>query len=192
MVISKVKILRANFSDATVLAEICKKAFDHISEKYQGKKEGPPGYDMPHWHTIAMKEGVYFQILLHDKIIGAIIIALRDKRKATKKEIYHWELVQMFIDPEYQGKGIGSFAVKEVERFFPEMYLLTLATPVKYISNNDFYKKLGFKKDVPMVGIKISFKSDFEKRLTPKIKKSSIKTSRDSPTISENMDNMHL
>lgn len=35
-------------------------------------------------------------------------------------------------------------------------------------------KKLGFKKDVPMIGIKISFKSDFEKRLIPKIKKSSV------------------
>lgn len=143
---SKVKILRANFSDATVLAEVCKKAFDHISEKYLGKKEGPSGYDMPHWHTISMKEGVYFKIQLHDNIIGAIIIALRGKKKTTNKEIYHWELVQLFIDPEYQGKGIGCFAVQEVERFFPEMYLMTLATPAKYKSNNDFYNKLGFKK----------------------------------------------
>jgi histidyl-tRNA synthetase len=35
-------------------------------------------------------------------------------------------------------------------------------------------KKLGFKKDVPMVGIKISFKSDFEKKQLPKIKKTSV------------------
>lgn len=35
-------------------------------------------------------------------------------------------------------------------------------------------KKLGFKKDVPMVGIKICFKSDFEKRIIPKIKRSSV------------------
>ncbi len=35
-------------------------------------------------------------------------------------------------------------------------------------------KKLGFKKDVPMIGIKISFKSDFEKRIQPKIKRSSV------------------
>ena len=35
-------------------------------------------------------------------------------------------------------------------------------------------KKLGFKKDVPMIGAKIYFKSDFEKRLTPKIKKTSV------------------
>jgi histidyl-tRNA synthetase len=35
-------------------------------------------------------------------------------------------------------------------------------------------KKLGFKKDVPMVGIKIDFKSDYEKREIPKIKKSSV------------------
>lgn len=35
-------------------------------------------------------------------------------------------------------------------------------------------KKLGFKKDVPMIGVKISFKSDFEKRQLPKIKKTSV------------------
>ncbi len=35
-------------------------------------------------------------------------------------------------------------------------------------------KKLGFKKDVPIIGIKISFKSDFEKRQLPKIKKTSV------------------
>ena len=35
-------------------------------------------------------------------------------------------------------------------------------------------KKIGFKKDVPMIGVKISFKSDFEKRQLPKIKKTSV------------------
>jgi histidyl-tRNA synthetase len=35
-------------------------------------------------------------------------------------------------------------------------------------------KKLGFKKDVPIIGAKISFKSDFEKRQLPKIKKTSV------------------
>jgi histidyl-tRNA synthetase len=35
-------------------------------------------------------------------------------------------------------------------------------------------KKLGFKKDVQMVGVKLSFKSDFEKRIAPKIKRASV------------------
>jgi histidyl-tRNA synthetase len=35
-------------------------------------------------------------------------------------------------------------------------------------------KKLGFKKEVPMIGVKISFKSDFEKRQLPRIKKASV------------------
>ena len=35
-------------------------------------------------------------------------------------------------------------------------------------------KKLGFKKEIPMVGIKISFKSDSEKRQLPKIKRTSV------------------
>lgn len=35
-------------------------------------------------------------------------------------------------------------------------------------------KKLGFKKDVPTIGVKISFKSDSEKKQPPKIKKTSV------------------
>jgi histidyl-tRNA synthetase len=35
-------------------------------------------------------------------------------------------------------------------------------------------KKLGFKKEVPMIGAKINFKSDFDKRQLPKIKKTSV------------------
>jgi histidyl-tRNA synthetase len=35
-------------------------------------------------------------------------------------------------------------------------------------------KKLGFKKDVPAIGIKINFKSESEKRVVPKIKRSSV------------------
>ncbi len=35
-------------------------------------------------------------------------------------------------------------------------------------------KKLGFKKDVPIIGAKIYFKSEFEKRQLPKIKKTSV------------------
>jgi len=35
-------------------------------------------------------------------------------------------------------------------------------------------KKLGFKKDVPMIGVKISFKAETEKRQLPKIKKTSV------------------
>lgn len=35
-------------------------------------------------------------------------------------------------------------------------------------------KKIGYKKDVPMIGVKISFKSEAEKRQLPKIKKTSV------------------
>lgn len=40
--------------------------------------------------------------------------------------------------------------------------------------SDDLAKKLGFKKDAPVVGIKINFKCNSEKRHTPKIKRSSV------------------
>lgn len=40
--------------------------------------------------------------------------------------------------------------------------------------SNSICKKIGFKKDVPMIGAKLHFKSETEKRLPPKIKKASV------------------
>ncbi len=50
----------------------------------------------------------------------------------------------MYIDNEYKHKGIGTFAMKQIENWFPEMYKLTTGTPSFSINNIKFYKKLGF------------------------------------------------
>jgi len=143
----EIKLERANFSDAVELSHICKKAFDREMILYKdGKIGGPKHYDDPKWHIYSMKEGVYHKILFNLKLIGGIIIAIRDKKIKNKIIIYHWELVQMFIHPDCQNKGIGSFAVKQMEEWFPEMYKFTTGTPSFSIGNIHFYEKLGFKK----------------------------------------------
>lgn len=137
-----VLIKRADFTDAVALAEICKKSFDQeMILRRDGTPGGPPFYNDPAWHIYSMKEGVYHKIFYQNELVGGIIIAFRGK----KDELYHWELVQIYIDPEHWNKGIGSIAIQQIESWFPEMYKLTTGTPSFSTTNIQFYKKLGFK-----------------------------------------------
>jgi len=139
----KLKLERANFVDADILTDICVRSFNREMMEYKnGRPGGPRHYDDARWHIFSMKEGVYHKILYNDQIVGAIIIALRGRIK--NNSLYHWELVQMYIDNEYQHKGIGTFAIKQIEKWFPEMYKLTTGTPSFSVNNIAFYKKLGF------------------------------------------------
>jgi RimJ/RimL family protein N-acetyltransferase len=52
----------------------------------------------------------------------------------------------MYISPEYWNIGFGSFAVKQLEEWFPEMYKMTTGTPSFSVGNIHFYEKLGFTK----------------------------------------------
>jgi predicted acetyltransferase len=140
---NKLRLERANFIDANELTNICVDSFNQEMILYKdGKPSGPKHYNEPNWHIYSMKEGVYHKILLDDKIVGAIIIALRDRIK--NNSLYHWELVQMYIDNEYKHKGFGTFAIKQIEKWFPEMYKFSTGTPSFSINNINFYKKLGF------------------------------------------------
>lgn len=139
------KLERANFTDAFKLSQICKNSFDQEMILHKdGKSGGPKHYDDPTWHIHSMKEGVYHKILHKSEIIGAIIIAFRNKIVKVQKPLYHFELVQMFVDNDYKNNGVGTFAIKQIEEWFPEMYKLTSATPSFSIGNIHFYNTLGF------------------------------------------------
>lgn len=139
------KLERANFEDAVVLSQICRDSFNQENFLHKdGKACGPKQYDDPSWHIYSMKEGVYHKILYNNKIIGAIIIAFRGKKTIENITCYHWELVQMFVSNEYKSMGAGTFAVKQIESWFPEMYKMTAGTPSFSKGNIRFYKNLGF------------------------------------------------
>ncbi len=89
-----------------------------------------------------MKQGFYNKIIYDGKIVGMVVIAFR----GIEGELLHYELVQIFVDPDFWNKGIGSAAIKQIEEWFPEMYKFTTGTPAFSITNIKFYEKLGFKK----------------------------------------------
>ena len=55
----------------------------------------------------------------------------------------HYELGRIYIDPAYQGQGIGAIAMRWIETAFPARRW-TLDTPGWATRNHHFYEKLGY------------------------------------------------
>ncbi len=56
----------------------------------------------------------------------------------------HFEVGRIWIDPDYQNRGIGQAAMRAMFRLHPEVRLWTLGTPSWAVRNQHFYEELGF------------------------------------------------
>ena len=83
-----------------------------------------------------MKRSCYYCLSLDDKIVGGIII-FRQKPGTML-------LGQIYLDPDYHGRGLGMKAVRAVLDKFPETKHWRLETPVWNIRTRKFYAKCGF------------------------------------------------
>lgn len=94
-----------------------------------------------------------FKVIMDDKIIGGIIVTISGKS--------YGRIDRIFVDPDYQGKGIGSHVIKLIEEEYPSIRIWDLETSTRQINNHHFYKKMGYE---------IIFKSEDEycyvKRIT--------------------------
>ncbi len=129
---------RATPEDAPLLAEVSRRAF-HNDIHYEGPGEGgPPGYDSAEWQILAMNHCMYYEILFDDKIIGGFFIL--DKGDG------HYELVRIFIDPDFQNQGIGTRTLEFMWQMFPEATKWTLDTPAWNLRTQHFYETMHFVK----------------------------------------------
>jgi GNAT superfamily N-acetyltransferase len=132
-----------NIEDLEELTEIMTRSFDDDSKKHLGvEKGGPPGYDngefFKEW-LLPYKESIGHKILVGDKIIGGAIVWILPHGKNR--------LGTVFIDPDYQDKGLGTKFWKFIENKYPESKSWTLDTPAFATKNHYFYeKKCGFRK----------------------------------------------
>ncbi|MHA6531142.1 GNAT family N-acetyltransferase [Paenibacillus sp. BAC0078] len=128
----------ASPQDASRLAEVQKRTFDHDAQQYQNKpEEGPPGYGSISWQSDMMKSGHYYKLLEDDVIIGGMIIF-----PSENKEECH--LGRIFIDPKHQNRGYGQEAFRFLFSTFSSAQKWTLDTPSWAVRNHHFYKKHGF------------------------------------------------
>ena len=130
-----IRLLKATVVDAKALVEVQLKAFS-IDVDICG--EGPPGYDSVERQIELLKSHIYYKIVDEDKLIGGFYI--HSQRNG------HYEIVRLFIDPAYQGKGIGCMALKYIEGLFDDVKILELEASDFRKDNHIFYENRGYVK----------------------------------------------
>jgi GNAT superfamily N-acetyltransferase len=101
---------------------------------------GPPGVTSIEWtrEMIEDPESVYYKILLGDRLVGGLILAA-DAAKYSDENFW-----RIFVEPVYQGRGIGQEAFRQVYRRHPDVARWRLGTPDYATRNHHFYEQVGF------------------------------------------------
>jgi len=135
--VTPVQLLPASLDDAEELAQICKLAFYEDSYRETGQSgEGNPGIDSPEYQRLRMSLNPYYKIIDDDRIIGGVIL----KRRSPE----HMEIDRIWVDPTYKGKGLGSAAIRFVEKNH-KAARWTLYTPPWAKRNIRFYERNGYR-----------------------------------------------
>ncbi|MCY9549444.1 GNAT family N-acetyltransferase [Lysinibacillus xylanilyticus] len=130
-------IKRTNETEAPILLEIQKEAFEDDLRKYEDHDTSP--VNEPIERLLRKIElFIHYTIWHNNVIIGGIDVRdLKDNK---------YRLNRLFISKKYQNKGLGSQIMKLVEKEFPSAVEWVLDTPHLNIRNHHFYEKLGYKK----------------------------------------------
>jgi GNAT superfamily N-acetyltransferase len=138
-----ITIKKAVITDAENLTEITKKTFDEEAKKW-GLNPGiadyniqPPGYTSVEMTRYMIEELVYYKILYNEETVGGIIVTITGKSFGR--------IDRIFVDPDYQGKGIGSRVIELIEEEFPTVRTWDLETSSRQINNHHFYEKMGYR-----------------------------------------------
>jgi GNAT superfamily N-acetyltransferase len=129
--------------DITELTEVMTRAFDDDAQKHLGLEQGgPPGYDdggfFREW-LFGYEQTVGYKVLSEGMVIGAIIVWILEGDPNI--------LGTMFVDPDYQDRGVGTRMWQFIEATYPETKSWRLATPRWATKNHHFYEvKCGFQK----------------------------------------------
>lgn len=121
------------------LTLIMKEAFDADTRMHtQLLEDGPNGYDTGELleKLLDMDNCVSQIILCEDKLIGEYTI---------KSDNGLYTLEMLFIDPEFESRGIGLSVWKDIESEYKQAKTWMVETPGYSIRNHRFYEKCGFK-----------------------------------------------
>ena len=89
--------------------------------------------------NIKYRFGDYQKIMMNDKIIGAIFAFALDENNA-------WKIAQLYVLPQYENKGIGSFAIEEFFKLHPDITEWYADTINEEKQNLDFYLRYNMDK----------------------------------------------
>lgn len=129
------ELTKAGTSDALVINNISRRAFDSDTAVGASSKGGPPGYRSISFHTKMAKANHLYKLSVDGLIAGGAILFVDGPRL---------DIGRIFVDPTHFRKGYGIFIMQEIERIFPDAEELYLDTPAWNIRTNAFYQKLGY------------------------------------------------
>ena len=137
-----ITIEKAIMADAERLTEIMKRTFDEEARRWLKDQDmrdyniQPPGYSSVEMTKYMIEELHYFKILYHKELVGGIIVTTTGRSFGRIDRIY--------IDPDYQGRRIGSRVIELIEQEFPAIRTWDLETSSKQVNNHRFYEKMGY------------------------------------------------
>ncbi|MFW9967747.1 MAG: GNAT family N-acetyltransferase [Candidatus Thorarchaeota archaeon] len=136
--VESIKVVHATPEDAEILADISKRAFESDIDVGASVKGGPMGYDSVDVHQRdASREWLdYLKVLYDGRIVGGM--------RVYKINPGHYEIMGVFVDPDYHRKGIGTRSFEIVLEMYPAAKKWTLDTPDWNERTKNFYENLGF------------------------------------------------
>lgn len=143
---AQMTLLQAILEDAEHLTAIMKKTFDQEALQCLGSLDSPivdyniqpPGYDSIHTTRYMIEELTYFKIMLGEQLVGGVILTLTGSRFGR--------IDRIFIDPAFQGRGLGSEVIRLMEIAYPSVGTWDLETSARQKGNLHFYEKMGYER----------------------------------------------
>jgi GNAT superfamily N-acetyltransferase len=100
MASNEIQLVQATEDDAGIMALISQRAYEQASALFEKETWGPRGYKSAKDHLYYIEKLETYCILYEEVVVGGVII--------SENGYEHKELVRMFVDPDFQDKGIGS------------------------------------------------------------------------------------
>ncbi|OCA90349.1 acetyltransferase [Bacillus sp. FJAT-27225] len=138
-----ITIEKAIISDAEKLTELMIKTFDEEARKWLLNPDildyniQPPGYSSVEMTKYMIEELNYYKIIYDEDIVGGIIVTITGKSFGR--------IDRIFVDPDYQGRKIGSRVIELIEEEFPTLRTWDLETSSRQVNNHHFYEKMGYR-----------------------------------------------
>jgi ribosomal protein S18 acetylase RimI-like enzyme len=126
---------KALFNDAAAILELQKLAFQSEAQFYDDF-DIPPLTQTLDELTEDFAEKTFLKVEIKDKIVGSV-------RGYQTGDTCHIE--RLIVHPDYQGKGIGTALMKQIELCFENAQHFELFTGYKSERNINLYERLGYR-----------------------------------------------
>ncbi len=129
------EIIEADIEDAQKILELQKLAYKQEAEIYQNLNI-PPLLQTLKEIKQEIEQQFFLKIIDENKIIGSVR-AYSDNDSCF--------IGRLIVHPEWQGQGIGTKLMHNIETCFPNIQRCELFTGTKSTKNIKLYKRLGYK-----------------------------------------------